>query len=40
MIEDDGNQTNMSGSGEPMETKGATADLTTRQGHPVYNNQS
>ena len=37
MIED-GNQTNMSG--KPMETKGAAADLTIRQGHPVYNNQS
>ncbi len=40
MIEDDGKKTNKSDGGKPMETMDAKEDLTNRQGHPIYDNQS
>ncbi len=40
MIEDDGSKTNKNEIGKPMETMDAKDDLTNRQGHPIYDNQS
>lgn len=40
MIEHDGGKTNSPKAGEPMQSMEAKDDLTNRQGHPIYNNQS
>jgi catalase len=40
MIEDNGDKTNKNEIGKPMETMDSKDDLTNRQGHPIYDNQS